>query len=149
MVRLIIVKLIKCSFIMFNLLFIISISSLKKGCLYKLHLQFPLLERLRGISPSRPSSPAPSGPPSPSLKYRFSPLLLGLPGELLLEVLEPRPQPNSFHHGPLPQSPMDPMDPGPIIQLWGTPFRPAYFPSALWPTDHRAPVPLHWFHLGQ
>lgn len=135
--------------IIVHLLFINTIFSLKKGCLYKLHLQSPLLERLCGISPSPPSSPAPPVSLSPSLKHLSSPLLLHLPGETFLEVLELQMLPNSFHHGPAPQSPMEPMDAGPLIQHWGTPSRPAYFHPALCPMDSRAPVPLHWFHLGQ
>ncbi len=134
----------KCSFLIFHPLFINTIFSLKKGCLYKLHLQSPLLY---GVSPSPPSSPAPPVSLSPSIKHL--PLLLRLPGETFLEVLEIQLQPNSFLHGAPPQSPMDPMDPGPLIQPWGTPSRPAYFHLALCPTDSRAPVPLHWFHLGQ
>ncbi len=134
----------KCSFLIFHPLFINTIFSLKKGCLYKLHLQSPLLY---GVSPSPPSFPAPPVSLSPSIKHL--PLLLRLPGETFLEVLEIQLLPNSFLHGAPPQSPMDPMDPGPLIQPWGTPSRPAYFHLALCPTDSRAPVPLHWFHLGQ
>ncbi len=136
----------KCSFLIFHLLFINTIFTLKKGCLYKLHLQSPIL---CGISPSPPSSPAPPVSLSPSIKHLPSPHLLPLPGETFLEVLELQPLPNNFLHGAPPQSPTDPMDPGPLIQPWGTPSRPAYFHLALCPTNSRAPVPLHWFHLGQ
>ncbi len=53
----------KCSFLIFHPLFINTIFSLKKGCLYKLHLQSPLLY---GVSPSPPSFPAPPVSLSPS-----------------------------------------------------------------------------------
>ncbi len=41
-------------------------------------------------------------------------------------------------HGAPPQSPMDP---GPLIQPWGTPSRPAYFHLALCPTGQQSSSP--------